>query len=131
MSTALKAGAAFVLDAVLGGGGGLFGGFKLGTTAIISNWATAEANSTDHIVGALEQLRAKKTTEAAATLEDHLDRHVFGLMPTTREGIALPEPTLKQIRDATTRARDYRKANPRAAGNSPRAKDVDTYLSGE
>ncbi len=131
MSTAAKVGAAFILGALIGGGGGGVGGFKLGTTLIVSNWATAEANSTDDIVGALELLRAKKAPEAAAAFEEHLDQHVVGLMPQTREGFTLSELTLERLRTAKTKAQAYRVANPRAETKSARAKDVDAYLASD
>ena len=129
MSTAVKVGLGFVVGALLGGGGGFYGGFSLGATAIVRNWAGSETQNTDDMVTALEFLRAKKDKEASAALEAHLDKHVFGIMPDMRGEITLLEPALKKIQGVKKRVQAYRKANPRPETKFLNAKDVDAYLA--
>lgn len=123
--------AGLVIGLVVGGAAGFLGGgatgAKLGADQVIQGWVRSEAERAGETVGLLEQVRAKEAG-ALEGLEAHLDRHVFGLMPSTLATLQLDAPTRAKVDEAVARARAYRAANPRAA-TTALGKDVEAFLS--
>lgn len=117
--------AAFLLGGVAGG----IVGFRLGTDAIVSHWVRTNANHTEEMVGILERLRADRDAEALDALEVHLNRHVFGLMPASREGASIRNGARERAGVAARRARVYREAHP-YAGRTALDRDVGRFLGG-
>lgn len=115
---------------VLGVAGGGYGGLRLGTDSIASRWIEAEARHGVEVAVVLEHMRAGRPEEARAALEHHLNRHVFGLMPSARQGINLPDRTLERVRVATRQIRAYRERYPHE-GETALDRDVRRYLAAE
>ena len=134
MSPGVKIGVGFVLGVLIGGGPGFFSGWSMGTKRMVANWITAEAKQTDQCVGALELLRKQKepvSPEASAALEDHLDRHVQGIMPSMRGTIEIPGSTEQGIAKTKARIQAYRQAHPRPANKTLRYSEVKQYLESQ
>lgn len=125
--------AGVIVGLLVGGVGGFVGGAvvggKGGVGLVASNWASSEAQRTTETLAVLEQLRARKHDEALEGLETHLSKHVFGLMPSTREGIALDASTVGALEQAARAVKAYRARNPRPEGPSLLEKDVAAFLA--
>ena len=127
MSTGVKVVAALLVGVLAGGGAGVFAGAKLGTSLIVGNWVRTDANNADETIEILEQLRAEQPAEALEGLETHLNRHLFGLMPSSLEQVRLPNATLAQALRTKQLAQGYRRANPRPAVTAL-DRDIEMFL---
>tara|TARA_R110002072_G_scaffold1287_5_gene10437 strand:+ start:352 stop:672 length:321 start_codon:yes stop_codon:yes gene_type:complete len=103
----------------------------MGSKRMAANWITAEAKQADQCVEALELLRKQQepvSPEASAALEDHLDRHVQGIMPSMRGMVEIPDSTEQGIANTKTRIQAYRRAHPRPVNKTLRYTEVKQYL---
>lgn len=116
-----------VVGLVAGGAGGLFGGVKLGRQEIVSQWIGTEAARGAEVVAVLEKMQAKDPA-AQDELEVHLNRHLFGLMPSTLEPWTIDPALRAQIDQSAGKARAYRAAHPRPA-TTILDKDVEAFLA--
>ena len=130
-----KVGIAAVVGLVLGGIGGVVGGTALGAKGgamlLGGNWADTEARNTDETIEVLRKFRAKKTEEAIQDLEAHLNHHIYGLMPATREGLSLPENVITRLNESKARAKAYRTDHPQPESPNLLSKDVAKFLAGD
>lgn len=83
--------AALVAGLLVGGAAGAIAGVQLGTNAIVSHWVTTNANNTEETVRILELLHGDREPQALSALETHLNRHAFGLMPSSWERAGISE----------------------------------------
>ena len=121
---------ATAIGLVVGVAGGGYAGLRLGMDTMANRWVKTEARHGEEAVGVLEDLRAGRTDEARAELENHLNRHVFGLMPAAREGVNISERTRDDVMAVTQRIRAYREQYPHN-GETALARDVRNYLTGQ
>lgn len=122
--------AVLVAAIVIGSGIGGVVGHRLGTDAVVSHWAQTNAQHTQEMIRSLEYLRTGRETEALAALETHLNRHVFGLMPSSMEGSSISDTARKQVAEATWRVRAYRGTYP-YPGDTALDRDVRHFLGSE
>lgn len=104
--------AALVAGLLVGGAAGAIVGVQLGTNAIVSHWVTTNANNTEETVRILELLHGDREPQALSALETHLNRHAFGLMPSSWERAGISERARARAAEATRRTRAYREAYP-------------------
>jgi hypothetical protein len=128
MSGGAKFGIGLVLGLVFGGAAGGFGGAHVGARGVAANWASADANNVSDCIGLLKVLRGKEHEVALAGMEEHLNRHLVGVMPANLEQFNLhKKPLFRKVR---LRAKGYREANPQKL-ESGLSKSVATMLSEE
>jgi len=111
----------------VGAAAGMYAGSWLQSRSIVSLWIAANARDVEEVVEALEHLRAGRRDEALVALEVQLNRHLFGLMPETRVGIAVTDEALGRARAAATVARRYRELHP-YGGETALDRDVRRFL---
>ena len=132
MASGAKLGLAAFVGLAIGAFGGVLGGTVLGAragaNAIGANWADTEARNADETIEVLRKLRAKQTEQAIEGLETHLNRHVFGLMPAAREGLSLPDATMKHLDESAKKAKAYRTEHPQPESKDMLTKDVAAFL---
>lgn len=121
---------AAVTGLVLGVAGGGYAGLRLGVDTMATHWMETEARHSQEVIAILEDLRADRLGEARAGLESHLNRHVFGLMPSARENVNVSERALEKALTATQRVRAYRERYPHD-GQTALDRDVRRYLAGQ
>ena len=121
---------AVVAGLLLGVAGGGYAGLWLGANTMVNRWIETEARHSQEVVSVLQELRAGRVDEARAELETHLNRHVFGLMPSAREEVSISERTREKVMAATRDARAYRERYPHE-GQTALDRDVRRYLAGE
>lgn len=127
MKRHVQVGLTFVIGAVAGTVIGGIVGTQLATNMVVSEWAKSEARNSIEVVEILRHLHAGREGDGMAALGLHLDRHVFGLMPSAREGIDLSDSALEEVNEAATVARDYREEHPHS-GDTLLERDVKEFL---
>ena len=115
---------------VLGVAGGGYAGLWLGAKTMANRWIETEARHSREVVGVLQDLRSGRVDEARAGLETHLNRHVFGLMPSAREGVSISDPARQRVLAATREVRAYRERYPHE-GKTALDREVRRYLAAE
>lgn len=119
---------AIVAGVFAGGVIGAIVGFRFGTGTTASHWATTNAQHTVEVIETLRHLRAGREREGIEQLESHLNRHVFGLMPSSLGDIDLDPAAGEQIRAAISLAREYRANHPHE-GQTALDRDVRRFLA--
>lgn len=126
MGTVVKVLAGALVGLACGGAGGAAIGARLGSTAIVTNWATTEAKRSEEMLQLVQA--AGDGSPQRDQLEAHLNVHLFGLMPATREGFELPTDVLARLQGVAAAAAKHRAEHPW----QPRTqldRDVEAFLA--
>lgn len=122
-----------VAAGVVGLGIGLWIGSSFGFNAGASTVATVSINTLvhdlDNRLEALQAMRQQDPDTSIEALEHGLDRDIVSLLPSHREGLRIPKPTLEFAEKGLERAKRYRAEFPRASQGRPIDDDVERALS--
>ena len=119
--------AALVAAVLVGAAAGGIIGSRLGANAVVSHWVTTNANNAEETVAILQLLQAGRETQARSALETHLNRHTFGLMPSTWAEVSISERARTRAAEAAQTVRAYREQYPHAA-QTALDRDVGRFL---
>ncbi|MBI3915732.1 MAG: hypothetical protein HY322_01835 [Betaproteobacteria bacterium] len=81
----------FVFGTIAGAVVGAVFGFQSGENSIVQNWVNTNTRDGAAVVSVLRQIRTGQTAEGLENLETHLNRLLFGLIPSVLKTHKLDE----------------------------------------
>ncbi len=115
MARSIKGLTILVAGLVVGALAGGYIGASVRADAIVSLWVTTNAQHAEDLVVALEHARAGRVTRVLPALEGHLNSHVFGLMPSSWEGVTVAAVARERAATAKRVVQGYRERHPHDA----------------